>query len=176
MRSKDSHVHTEKTKKTWLHPWLFLIVFIAFIAIDQLVKAWARHTLLEYQSPGFPWPGVFEITLTYNAGIAFGKFQGAGVIFTPVALAIALLCGVFSFRNSKLSNLTHVSLGMLAAGAIGNLIDRLWFGKVTDMLWFRLIDFPVFNVADTCITISACLLILQFVFEGKPSKVNVQTE
>lgn len=63
-----------------------------------------------------------------------------------------------------------VTLGMLAAGAIGNLIDRLWMGKVTDMFWFRLINFPVFNVADACITVSAILLAIMSIRQDISSR------
>jgi signal peptidase II len=171
LQTHPSHQNVHAHKKAWLHPWLFWGIFVTLIALDQLVKAWARNTLIEFQAPGFPWPGVFEIKLTYNTGIAFGKFQGAGMLFTPIALAVTILSILFSLRNPKLGNLVHVSLGMLAAGAIGNLIDRLWLHKVTAMFWFRLIDFPVFNVADACITVAAILLLFQFfIMEGRSKK------
>lgn len=150
--------------------WLFFGTFLFFLILDQAVKAWVRTSLFEHQSPGFPWPGVFEITLTYNKGIAFGMYQGFGVLFAPIAIIITLFSIFGSYRNPSAPRLFHFSLGLVAAGAIGNLIDRLWLGKVTDMFWFRLINFPVFNVADACISVAAILLAWYWIFgEGRSS-------
>lgn len=109
---------------------------------------------------GAPWPGVFEFTLTYNKGIAFGLMQGMGVYMSPIAILIAVITAIYSYRNPRESLLTHLAVGMIGSGAIGNLIDRVWLGKVTDMFWFRLINFPVFNVADALISVGAVFMVL----------------
>lgn len=140
--------------------WLF-----SGVVVDQLVKAWVRTSIAEGQSMNGPWPGVFEIKLTYNHGIAFGLFQGAGHVFTPVALAIAIGTGWYCWKHPKEGYWGHATMGMLAAGAVGNLIDRVWMGKVTDMFWFRPINFPVFNIADALITVSAAVLLIRSSFE-----------
>lgn len=132
------------------------------LALDQATKAWARNTFVEHQSPGFPWPGVFELTLTYNKGIAFGMLQGAGVFLAPIAVAIAVAAWMYSHRNDSDGPLSHTAMALLASGALGNLYDRIALGKVTDLFWFRLINFPVFNIADACITVAAGLLIIKW--------------
>ncbi len=139
---------------------LFVWLSLGLLVIDQLVKLWARVAAsgVEGRSLVALWPNVFELKLVYNEGVAFGMMQGMGVLLTPVALAIAIGAGVYSFRHPKDPLGTHVTTALLASGAIGNLIDRLALGHVTDMFWFRLIDFPVFNVADICITFAAVLL------------------
>ena len=109
---------------------------------------------------GLPWPGIFEFKLTYNEGVAFGFFQGAGRFLSPVAIAIAIGAGWYAVRHPKEGTMTQVAMGLLASGALGNLYDRMVLGRVTDMFWIRLIDFPVFNIADTCITFATILLIL----------------
>lgn len=141
---------------------IFWIVFILSLLGDQIVKKVVRATIVEHSSPGGPWPGVFEITHQTNEGIAFGLFQGIAVFLTPVAIAIAIGAYLYSRNHAKEGAWTHVAMGLLAGGAIGNLIDRLVFGRVTDMFAFRLIHFPVFNVADSCITIAAAILILKW--------------
>lgn len=156
-------------KHPFSYRWLYLSTFIFFLILDQVVKAWVRANLNLHQSPGYPWPGVFEITLTYNKGIAFGMYQGLGIIFTPIALLMTLFSFFYSYKRPSAPGLLHFALGLLSAGAIGNLIDRLWFGKVTDMFWFRLINFPVFNVADACVTVAAVLLGYYWIFDGKSS-------
>jgi signal peptidase II len=130
------------------------------LLVDQATKAWARATFLPSQRPGFPWPGKFELTLTYNTGVAFGQMEGRGIWMAPIALGIAIAAGIFSFRNARESRWTHSAMGLLAAGAVGNLIDRIFFGKVTDMIYFSAINFPVFNIADSCITAAAIMLMV----------------
>ncbi len=139
---------------------LFLVVLVITLILDQVVKAWVRGAIPPHGSMGgMPSPGVFEITLTYNEGIAFGFFQGAALFMTPVAIAIAAGATWYSLRHPNEGLVSHLSMGLLASGALGNLYDRLVFGRVTDMFWFRAIDFPVFNVADACITVATILLI-----------------
>lgn len=158
-------------------PVLFWTVFVTGVLADQGVKAWVRDAIPQQGSlGGKPWPGIFEITLTYNEGIAFGMFQGAGVFMSPVALIIAGMAAVHSHRHASEPKLLHWTMGLFAAGAIGNLIDRLAFGKVTDMFWFRLINFPVFNVADSLITVGTFLLILTAFLSPTDAKNPVPAE
>ena len=137
------------------------MVFGFFLVVDQVVKAWARGAAENVEGRViYPlWPGVFELKLLYNRGIAFGMLQGMGVWLAPIAIAITVAAAYHVYKNPRESKVVHFGLALLAAGAIGNVIDRIWLGKVTDMFWFRLIDFPVFNVADSCITIAAGLLV-----------------
>lgn len=140
----------------------FLIYVVSLIAVDQLVKAWARDAAgwVEYRTFWPIWPNVFEFKLVYNYGIAFGMAQGAGVFLTPIAIIIA---GYATYHIAKTKNDppgVFTALTLLCAGAIGNLIDRLWMGKVTDMFYARFIDFPVFNIADICISLAGTLIVL----------------
>ncbi len=140
---------------------------MASLVLDQWSKAWIRSNLRVGESMGIPLPGFFEITHTENHGIAFGLFQGGGIFFAPVAIVIALAVAAWSYRKPEEPWYLHSALGLLASGALGNLVDRAAFGRVTDMLWFRAIDFPVFNIADSCITIGAILMIVASLLEGK---------
>ena len=137
------------------------------LAVDQMVKGWVRGAIPPHGSiRGLPIPGVFEITLQYNEGIAFGFFAGKGILLSPVAIVIACGATWYSFKHPKESWLTHIAMGLLASGAIGNLYDRIVNGRVTDMFYFRSINFPVFNVADSCITVATILLILMWFSEA----------
>lgn len=142
-------------------PLLFWAITLSMLATDQAIKLWTRNAFHEGQSRPVPWPGVFELRLTYNEGVAFGMLQGLGVMTAPIAVAIALGCAFYSHRARERRTI-HVALGLLAAGSLGNLVDRLWLGRVTDMFWFRAVNFPVFNFADSCITVAAVLLILRW--------------
>ena len=154
----------------------FYVVLLATILLDQLVKYWVRGAIPEMGSiAGKPWPGVFELTLTYNKGIAFGMFNGKGALLAPIAIVIAGGAALYSLKHKEEGWTSHLAMSLLASGAIGNLIDRIFAGKVTDMFWFRLINFPVFNIADSCITIATILLIGIWTFQGFQAKNTTES-
>jgi signal peptidase II len=155
---------------------LFWVVAIGFILLDQLVKLWARHSLSDYESSSFPWVGVFEIKLTFNQGIAFGFFQGKGVLLAPIAVIISGATVYHITKHPEETKWNTFGFGLLTAGAIGNLIDRLAFQRVTDIFWFRLINFPVFNVADSCITVATIMLIIGWWADSTQRKTETETQ
>jgi len=152
-------------------PYLFLFLAVSLLVLDQAVKYWVQQAIPRGGSiHGLPFPGVFELTLQYNEGIAFGFFQGKGKLLAPVAVIIAAGTAWYSFRHPKEPWLTHIAMALLAAGAVGNLLDRIVSSKVTDMFWLRKINFPVFNVADSCITIATILLFMTWFSASEQSK------
>ncbi|MES1227313.1 MAG: signal peptidase II [Armatimonadota bacterium] len=137
------------------------------VLIDQAVKAFAR-TAGENMGGRIianVIPNVFELKLVFNKGIAFGMAQGGGVWLTPIAILVCLVALFMTLTRPKESRLQHVTMVALAAGSLGNLIDRLRFQQVTDMFSIRLIDFPVFNVADVSITVAGVLLVYSGIME-----------
>ena len=155
---------------------LFWVLFVGLLIVDQLVKFWARGAVdgREGASIMALWPGVFELTLVFNRGIAFGQLQGMGVWLTPIALLIAGGSIWYSMRHPDASKIYHIISALFAAGALGNLFDRLFLGMVTDMFDFRLIKFPVFNVADACITVSGVIMVLLWIREAFEEKKEKQ--
>jgi signal peptidase II len=160
---------------------LFYTILLVMLVLDQAVKIWARHTFDAGLSVlnGAPWPGKFEFTLTYNKGIAFGMLDGRGIFLAPIAILMAFGAMVYSYRHPKDPAATHIAMALLAAGALGNLYDRLAHGQVTDMFYAKFINFPVFNVADACITCAAILLIWTWTFDsvakGKTAPVTTDS-
>jgi signal peptidase II len=152
---------------------LFYGLLISLLAIDQGVKAWVRGSLSIEQSTDGPWPGVFEIKYVINKGIAFGLFPGMGGLLAPIAVIIAIFAIGYVHRHRRESVWMYIAMALLAAGALGNLYDRVFLEGVTDMFWLRIIDFPVFNVADACITVATAILILRWGYEAvaKPAPV-----
>jgi len=142
-----------------------MIIFIILISsLDQLTKSIASRNLHLNQS--FPViKNIFHLTLVHNRGAAFGIFQNQAFLFILTAcLAIAvILTNLKKIRLEKRVSLRKVSLGLIMAGAVGNLIDRLRFGYVIDFLDFRV--WPVFNIADSAITVGAVLLCWAFLRE-----------
>ncbi|MBS1716668.1 MAG: signal peptidase II [Armatimonadetes bacterium] len=153
--------------------WLFWFILIGTLVLDQVVKSSIRKALVEGQSLGKPWPGVFEITLTFNKGIAFGLAQGIGLFVTPIAIGIAGLAIYHAaVRHETETPLNLTMFALMASGALGNLYDRVIHGRVTDMFWFRLINFPVFNVADACITAAGVLIVFSWVRDAITADPN----
>ncbi len=155
----------------------FVVLFTSLFVLDQVSKLWARTAAGGFQGRSISslWPGVFELKLVFNEGIAFGLLQGFGVLLAPVAIAIAFFAGSYSMKHPQERPLTHWAMALLAAGAIGNLFDRLAFGRVTDMFWIRAINFPVFNLADVWITFAAVFLCLGWIGEALASNREKQT-
>jgi signal peptidase II len=136
----------------WLNVVFFLTALLVVTA-DQLSKTWIRSFScgrLIFEA------GPFRIIHASNTGAIFGLFQGhsfAFVIVSSMGIAALLVyvyyvCRRFSFLDGALN---RVALGLVLGGAVGNLIDRLWFGGVTDFISVGL--FPAFNVADSAITV-----------------------
>jgi len=140
--------------------WVFFSILAAMLIIDQAIKYWAESHLHVTQSSVWPWPGVLEMRLTHNQGIAFGLAQGKGWLFTPIALLISCGATLHSWRHPWDGGWMHAAMALLTAGALGNLFDRLVFQYVRDMFATRFMNFPVFNWADACITVATAILIL----------------
>jgi signal peptidase II len=137
---------------------LFVIALIVLIA-DQASKAWAIENIpLNTTYSIFPPPlgDWFVLTHITNSGAAFGLFPQLSIVFTFVALIVSVVIIAYYRSIANGQWLVRLSLGMQLGGAIGNLIDRLRFGSVTDLLYVR--PFPVFNIADASIVTGVGLL------------------
>lgn len=129
----------------------FLAVAAGVVALDQAVKAWARASLV----PGDPVtlvPHVMDLSLVYNTGAAFSMGEGAGWLFVAIAAAIFAAAAVFVAREGDVPPSLVAALGCVAGGGIGNAVDRVAQGAVTDLFATTFMDFAVFNVADVFIT------------------------
>ena len=146
---------------------LLLLGIAALVAVDQVTKILAVKHLSD--GPCVLIDGVFELRYLENHGAAFGVFQGAQVFFLIVTFVFLLIATAVFFRVPAKRRLMPFKLCLLLmmGGAVGNLIDRFLFGYVRDFIYFKLIDFPIFNVADICVTVSAFLLAFLVLFKYK---------
>ena len=140
-----------------------LVLAVLILVLDQGTKIWAESALRV--KPLALIPGALELTYLENRGAVWGLMQGWRAVFL-VATFIFLGAIVWFWvkKRKDMTALTRVILALLFSGAVGNLIDRLFFGYVRDMIYFRLINFPVFNVADSAITVAAALLVIETFF------------
>lgn len=148
---------------------IFDILFIfGMIAIDQFTKYLAVVRLKD--KPAFPIiNGVLEFNYLENYGAAFGILQNQRVFFIFVEV---IVLGVIAYilcktPNDKKYNRLHMLLSLIAAGAIGNMIDRIRLDYVVDFIYIILINFPIFNLADMYVTFSTAILVLSLLFYYK---------
>lgn len=155
---------------------LFALAAAASLAADQLTKIWARGALpLDGRGRGVRVPvidGFFDWVLQFNTGSAFSLFDSGGLgsrVFLSLVALIALGAILWMLRRATAgSRGLPVALGLMAGGALGNLIDRVAFGQVTDFVLWYYDDFfwPVFNVADACLVVSIPLFLV-FGYRGE---------
>jgi signal peptidase II len=138
------------------------------IAVDQLTK-WVVETRLAYGEVWAPWPAMIRyarIIHWTNTGVAFGMFQGMGWIFSIFAIVISVAIIYYFPRVAREDWAIRVALVLEMAGAIGNMIDRLRIhGAVLDFISVG--NFPVFNVADSCITVGVAFLALGIIIQDR---------
>lgn len=138
---------------------MFLILGILLLSIDQYSKYLVRTKMEVFET----YPIIedfFHLTYVQNKGAAFGMFQGATVIFAVVTLIVIVGMIYFSLKHKNMSLVWKVTLTVIASGAVGNLIDRLWLGYVVDMFDFRGIWSFIFNFADVCVVVGGCVMML----------------
>jgi signal peptidase II len=142
--------------------FLSLITVSSIVFIDRITKMFFSNNLALHES----WPVIrhfLHMTLVHNTGIAFGLFKNAGVVFIIIpAVAIVLLgYNIYYYKNNeeKLSRLYIVAFSLILGGAIGNLVDRILFGYVIDFIDLQV--WPVFNIADSAITIGAVIIAIK---------------
>lgn len=159
----------------WL--WISLLTII----LDQATKFIAEAELVLHQ-PVAILPS-FNLTLMYNKGAAFSFLSDAGgwqrILFITLSTAVSIFLLVWlkqiaNDEKQKSNQLLQIAIVFILGGAIGNLIDRAMTGAVVDFiqLYYSSYYFPAFNIADSAITIGACLLIIDMLLESKRNKQN----
>lgn len=155
----------------WQWNMLLFLIALLVVAADQLSKVWIRSNLLVGQS--LFEAGFFRIIHVNNTGAAFGLFQGQSFLLTIVALVgitVLLVYALVIYRKFPLldNRLGRSTLGLVLGGAVGNLIDRLRFGYVTDFISVGL--WPAFNIADSAITVGVILFAYSFLRSARAEK------
>lgn len=153
---------------------LFGISAIISLALDQWTKVLARTHL----QPLGPWrtkvvvPNYFDLRYSENTGVAFGMFQslpGGRIWLTVVALAALLLVGYYLRRSAPRQFRLHLALGLIGGGAIGNLVDRIVFGKVTDFIVWHVgqHEWPAFNIADAALVVGVAFMAIDMLLDKR---------
>ncbi|MBP1661542.1 MAG: lipoprotein signal peptidase [Candidatus Aminicenantes bacterium] len=152
----------------------YFLAALGLVALDQATKAVVARTVPLYESVPVI-KGFFNITRIHNKGAIFGTFSQTDntlvfALLTAASLAALAFVVYYFFKTPDSDKLMKVSLTLIMAGALGNQFDRLVRGHVIDFLDFYVgkAHWPFFNVADSCITIGACLMLVTL-FRRKPA-------
>jgi signal peptidase II len=143
--------------------------------VDQITKAMVRAAMVEQQSVRLI-PHVINLTYVRNEGAAFGLFPGRQPVFIVTSCLVLFVIAAFWRRTRPAQWPVVIALGLVTAGAIGNLIDRVLLGYVTDFFEFSFVEFPVFNVADSCIVVGVAILMYWILFGPEESGESEQAE
>ena len=152
-----------KKKKIFLLVDFILILLLVFF--DQFTKYLAVRYLQD--KPSFSIiNGFLELNFLKNSGAAFGVLQNQKVFFVLVAALILIIIAYVLFRlpEDKKYNIMHILLVFIASGAAGNMIDRIRNDYVVDFIYFVIINFPIFNVADIYVTVATFVFVILFLF------------
>ena len=146
---------------------------VLLTVLDQWTKYLAVNHLKD-QAPLVLWEGVFELNYLENRGAAFGMLQGQKGIFLVSTVLVLALIALYYHRAPLGKRFVPVRVigVLLLSGALGNMIDRVLQSYVVDFLYVKLIDFPVFNVADCYVTVGAVLMAVLFLFYYKDEELG----
>lgn len=145
---------------------MYLLAVLMMVIVDQAVKYWAVTMLASIGTIPLV-PGVLSLTYVENRGAAFSILENQTWLF--VALAAVILCAiVYALSKNKIqAPIGKISLLVVAAGAIGNVIDRIVNHYVVDMIQLEFIRFPIFNIADIYVCVGIALFAFYYLFIHK---------
>lgn len=151
-----------------------LIITLICVLIDQIVKLIIMGNMGVGSSISVI-PRFFSLTYVENDGAAWSIFSGNSALLIIISLIALILVYFYFFQNKNIRKLEFISYSILIGGIIGNLFDRVKFGKVIDYLDFNIFgyNFPVFNFADICIVISVIVLVI-YNFKSKDKSKNAE--
>lgn len=142
---------------------LYLLISLAVIGADQALKAFVvSHIALGQVVPA--WPGLFSLTYLRNNGAAWNILPGQMVFFYIISLAAIGVVLYYLFKPGKKSALFSVGLALTLGGIIGNLLDRIHLHYVVDMIQLDFMNFNIFNIADSAITVGIIIIFIYLIF------------
>jgi signal peptidase II len=155
---------------------IHLLLALFVVALDRWTKHLAATRIRLYQHVDVI-HGFFRLTHTENTGAAFSLFADSPshlktTLLIGFSVVAMLVVAVLLWKQSRALTISGIALSLILGGAAGNLWDRILHGRVVDFLLFyvKQYQWPVFNLADSCIVIGACLLVLEILFSRNPGK------
>lgn len=153
-----------------------LILVAMLVACDQLIKLWALNSLAPVGTMTVL-PGILSFTYVENRGAAFGIFTGQRTLL--IILVVAILCGAaWLLLSGKIKGtLDRLCVLLIISGGLGNLIDRIRHGFVVDYIDINaLFSYPMFNLADCCVVVGACLMLVSALRSERKKPLHTNEE
>ena len=164
---------------------LAMLAWIAIILLTVVLDQITKYLTVFYLKPIDTLPiikDVIHLTYVENPGAAFGMMKNSRWLFMTVSTVAIVGLLVYLFKKKSHSKLENISLAFIIGGGIGNMIDRVALGYVVDMIDFRLINFAVFNVADSFVCVGAGLLMIYIIrvciaeYKAQPTVAQTDTD
>ncbi len=153
--------------------FIWFLIVIGTVILDQLSKFWAVKFLMPIET--LPIIGdVLHLTYHENTGAAFGILKNNRWVFLVISTVAIIVLSAYIIKFPPKNKWLGVGLSFIVGGGIGNMIDRLLLGYVVDFIDFRLINFAIFNVADSFVCVGAALVMIYilFFYEEKKEEKN----
>ena len=163
--------HGRRTAPGEMRPRIFYMIVAVVLIADQLSKAWVQRTLA-YEESRDVIGKAFTLTLTHNTGGAWGLLPQGNPIFIIFAAVAAVVLLVAYHRVARTDAMVGGAFALALGGAFGNLLDRVRYGYVVDFFDARIIRWPIFNIADSAISVSIVLLLLHFVRSARSESTH----
>ncbi len=162
--------------------FVVLCIILAVLTFGDQISKFAASVELKGKDKRIVWKGFLSFEYLENRGAAWGVLSGRIIFLTLLTIFFTLILFVIIIKiekaiirtndKIKLFSIIQFLLVLLAAGALGNLVDRLRFGYVVDFIQFEFMDFPIFNIADCYVTVSALLLVVILLFFIKEEDIG----
>lgn len=166
-------VNTKKENDRIKHYMTAILSICVLVLLDQLTK----HIVVQHlkgQSPVVLIKNVFQLEYLENRGAAFGLFQNQRIFFY-ISVLVITIAAVWFYKRVPMEKKylpLRICAVLILAGAFGNCIDRIRLNYVVDFFYFKIINFPIFNVADIYVTVAAFLLIILVLFYYKEEELE----
>lgn len=157
-----------KNKSFVLASVIWTAVAAAVIAVDRIFKYIVMTGYSEGNVIG-ELPGFFDFVYVRNTGAAFSLFSDMTLLLGIVSILFCICVAVYWFVRKPKSNIKRAAVALLFSGALGNAIDRIFYGFVVDFISLKWFDFPVFNIADVAIVVGAFTAVIYVIFFDKES-------
>lgn len=174
MNNTDNNTNLISNRKIAGSYLLAILSFVVLVLIDQFSKYYIT-TSMELHDSIPVIDGILEIHYIQNRGAAWGLFENQQLLFGCCAVIACIFGVIFFVKCNRANTMKALQICIIAimAGAIGNFIDRVRFQYVIDFIYFKLIDFPVFNIADCYVTVAFFITIILILFVYKEEQLEV---
>lgn len=149
----------------------FLMIILILIIADQISKYFIE--INKYKLPKVIINNILSFTYCKNKGVAFGIGYGKVGIITIITIIVIIVALILIIKNyKKINKLILIGIAMMISGGIGNLIDRIFRAYVVDFIDFRIIDFPIFNIADICVVVGVIIVGITYLKLERSEKID----